>query len=200
MENQTCCRQKNNDKKGLIGGLISGLAPHTFCIAFIVFSMIGASSATLFFKRFLMTPYLFQGLIAVSFLFATISAVIYLRKTGRLSAGGIKSKWKYLSVLYSTTIMVNLLLFLAVFPALANMKSGGEISYKNNLDSLSIEVQIPCSGHAPLVIDELKNNAYVESVKFHLPNVFEIKYDPDKTSPEKITSLEIFDTYKATIQ
>jgi hypothetical protein len=65
---------------------------------------------------------------------------------------------------------------------------------------MSIEVQIPCSGHAPLIIDELKENGGVDIVKFRLPNIFEIKYDLGKTSPERITSLEIFKTYGVSIQ
>lgn len=194
MEKGNCC----SNKKGVLRGLLFGIIPHSFCIAFIVLSIIGVSTATIFFKRFLLTPYFFQLLIAISFLFTTISAIIYLKRSGCLCGEGIKNKWKYLSILYSTTILTNLLLFLVVFPALANMNANN--SDNGNLISMSIEVKIPCSGHAPLIIDELKNNGEVDIVKFKLPNIFEIKYDSEKTSPEAITSLEIFETYGVSIQ
>jgi hypothetical protein len=200
MQNNNCCQQTNNNKKSFLKGLFLGIIPHTFCIAFIAFSVIGASTTTLFFKKLLMTPYLFQALIAASFLFATVSAVLYLKKSGALCAAGIKRKWKYLTSLYLTTILVNVFLFLVIFPAVANMKSASSKISQSNLASISLEVQIPCSGHAPLIIDELTQNGGAEIAKFKLPNVFEVKYNAQKTSPEKIISLEIFKTYKATIQ
>jgi hypothetical protein len=200
MDNKNCCQPTDNQKKGLLSVLFYALIPHVFCIGFIIFSVIGVSAATLAFKKFLMTPYLFQSLIAISFLFTTISAGIYLKKSGCLSAEGIKNKLKYLSTMYATTITVNLLLFLVIFPALANFKSADNFTNEANLISMSMEVKIPCSGHAPLVIDELEKNGGVDMVRFKLPNIFEIKYNAEKTSPEKITSLEIFKTYKASIQ
>ncbi len=86
-----------------------------------------------------------------------------------------------------------------ILPALANINSGviGQEKYHVNL---SITVQIPCSGHTPLIIDELKKEAGVDSVEFRIPNIFEIKYNADRTSPKKIVSLDIFKTYKASIQ
>src|SRR4030042_681911 len=186
MNNKNCCQQENNDKKGLLNGFLYGLIPHTFCIGFIIFSVIGISAATIFFKNFLLTPYLFQLLIAISFLFTTISAILYLKKSDCLCADGIKRKWKYVSVLYTTTIITNLLLFMVIFPALANMKSDSTLTEEGNLNSLVIAVQIPCSGHAPLIIDELKKIEGINIVKFKLPDIFEIKYDTEKTSSEKI--------------
>jgi hypothetical protein len=38
-----------------------------------------------------------------------------------------------------------------------------------------------------------------QAIKFKMPNTFEVTYDPKKISVEKITSLEIFKTFKPTI-
>lgn len=208
-EKSCCLETKRNSGKGILSGLLSGLIPHFFCIAFAVFSIIGAATATTFLKKFLLIPNFFYFLIAISLLLATISSAVYLRKTDCLCPSGIKNKWKYISTLYSATILINLLMFFIVLPALANMNSQKEskenasspevIGRENNLSRLSIDVEIPCSGHASLIIDEIKKNCFVDYVKFSMPNKFEIKYDPSKTTPEKIASLEIFKTYPAKI-
>ena len=129
---------------------------------------------------------------------ATLSAFLYLKKNDCLCKQGIKSKWKYLAILYGITIFTNLFMFYGVFPTLANFNSS-EINV-GQLASLSLAVQIPCSGHAPLIIDELKKDNGIKNVNFKIPNLFNIEYDPNKTSLEKITAIEIFKTYKATIK
>jgi len=202
MANQnTCCQTPvDRNKKSLLSGFLYGILPHTFCIGFIVFSVIGAATATAVFRKFLLVPYLFQLMVAISFVFATISAIIYLKRNNRLCLTGIKDKWKYLTILYLITALTNVLMFSVVFPALANKESNSINSQESFLASTSISVAIPCSGHAPLIIDELKKDTGVGSIKFKMPNTFEIKYNPQKTSPEKIISLAIFKTYKAIIQ
>jgi hypothetical protein len=136
--------------------------------------------------------------VIISFVLATFSAFIYLKKTNCLCASGVKRKWKYLSILYATMIFINLALFVFVFPALANINSGGLLNTEKYSASLSIAVQIPCSGHASLIVDELLKNKGVGQVLFKLPNIFSVKYNPTQTSPEKILSADIFSTYKAT--
>ena len=178
-------------------GVLYGLLPHTFCIAFILFSVIGAVSLTAVFKKILLVPYFFEILVAFSVLMATISAIIYLKKAGCLCYSGIKNKWKYLTVLYGATIFINIFMFLFIFPVLANINSPSTIS--GQTASFSITVQIPCSGHAPLIIDELKKDSGVQKVIFKMPNKFDINYNPVITSPEKIRSLEIFNIYKCSI-
>jgi hypothetical protein len=204
-ENQNCC-QKNEQKesKGLKSGIIYGLIPHAGCIAFIIASVLGVTAATELFKPLLLNPYFFYILVALSFTFATISSAIYLRKNGLLSSNGIKRKWKYLSTMYGSTIGINLLLFMLIFPLLANVSvaqpvTGNTLVANNALSSIKLTVDIPCSGHAPLISDELKKIDGVSSVQFSLPNVFDVKYDSSKTSKQQITSLEIFNTYKATV-
>ncbi|MDP1538976.1 MAG: hypothetical protein Q8M00_03025, partial [bacterium] len=146
------------------------------------------------------------------FVFATISAVIYLKKNTILSFLGIKRKWKYLLTLYGTTIGINLLLFMVVFPIAANFNSGAgfrtaiidtfgsnrEFQLSESGDLLTLQVAIPCPGHAPLIIGELKKISGVESVRFRFPNLFDVSYNPQKTTQKEILSLEVFNTYKAT--
>ena len=78
-QEDSCCKNKK-EPKGFWSGLMYGLIPHTGCIAFIIFTILGVSTATAFFKPLLMSRYFFHGLILLSFIFATISSVIYLKK------------------------------------------------------------------------------------------------------------------------
>jgi len=191
-------------KKGFLSGILYGLIPHVFCIAFVLFSIIGATTGALLFKNFLLIPYFFQFLIALSFVSATISAIFYLKRNGILSWQGVRRKKGYLGILYGTTLAVNLLFFFVVFPAVANIGSVSQVAATtenpNSLALLTIAVDIPCSGHAPIVIGEVKGLIGVNDVKFELPNIFKISYDKEKTSPLAILSLKIFKTFKATIK
>lgn len=216
-----CCN-KNNQKikdkgnkkeRGILAGLIYGLIPHIGCIAFIVFSILGVTFVTSIFKFFLLNPYFFHILVALSFVFATISAIVYLKKNTILSFQGVKRKWKYLLTLYGTTIGINLFLFMVIFPIVANLNSGAglraaiidtfgsnrEFQLSESGSLLTLQVAIPCPGHAPLIIGELKKINGVENVKFRFPNLFDVGYDPQKTAREEILSLEVFNTYNATI-
>jgi hypothetical protein len=195
---KSCCQEMQNKKsRGILSGVLFGLIPHSFCLAFILFSIIGAAAFTAFFRKFLLVPNFFYFLIFFSFLLATVSSFFYLRKNRCLCVSGIKSSWKYISVLYCSTILVNLLMFFVILPRLANINISK--ASENNLSKLSINVQIPCPGHAPLIMDEIKKNSDVQNVIFKMPNDFEIDYDSEKTSPEKIIGLDIFKTYQATI-
>lgn len=200
-ETGSCCSTENKpmkEPKGFWSGLMYGLIPHTGCIAFIVFAILGVSTATAFFKPLLMSPHFFYILLALSFVFATISAAIYLKKHNHFSMEGIKAKWKYLTVLYSTSIGVNLVLFILVFPLAANM-TGAAVAVTEGSGSLSISVDIPCPGHSPLITGELQTIKGVESVVFSFPNDFDIAYDSSKTSKEEILSLSVFNTYPAEV-
>jgi len=197
MQNDCCAKEAKKDG-GLPTGIIYGLIPHSLCIGFIIFSVIGALSATAIVARIMVFPYFFQILVIFSVVMATISAVLYLRKNKCLCKDGIKSKWKYLATIYSVTILTNLFMFYVVMPAITNADYNTGVG-SEQLASLSLEVQIPCSGHAPLITDELKKDDGIKSIVFKTPDIFNIKYDPIQTSPQKIVSIEIFKTYKATI-
>ena len=198
-EQNLCCDVAEKKDSGLLKGILYSFVPHTFCIVFILFSVIGSVAATAVLKKFLVIPYFFTFLMIASFSLATCSAFLYLKKSDCLCVSGVKRKWKYLVVLYSIMILINLAMFTIVFPVLANI-NGGATNRGEYDASLSMAVGIPCSGHADLIINELKKDEGVGQVTFRLPNIFDIKYDSAKTSLEKIFSMEIFKTYKATIE
>jgi hypothetical protein len=206
-----CCQPVEKKGKGLFAGLLYGLIPHTFCIAFILLSVIGATAAATLLRSILLVPYLFQILIGLSLAFATLSAVIYLRRLGYLSLAGARAKWRYLGMLYGATIAINLMLFLVIFPAVANatpsvqaqglptssQTSGAPAALPANSQQVSLDVEIPCSGHAPLISGDLLNLKGVLAVHFQLPSRFVVDYDPQQVTVDQILGLEIFKTYKA---
>ncbi|MCX6821063.1 MAG: cation transporter [Candidatus Aenigmarchaeota archaeon] len=194
-----------------------GLVPHIGCIGFIVATVLGVTVATQFFKPLLMNPYFFYILIGVSFAFATVSSLIYLKNQGFITLGRIgeelelnvskntlQKKWKYLTTMYGTTIGINLALFLFVFPMLANFSFAASSGVPTGdfgagaLSTIRLQVQIPCTGHAPLISGELKTLPGIRSVTFSGSNTFDVSYDPSATSKADILGLEVFKTYAAT--
>lgn len=201
-ETKSCCQPNIQRKDGIKKGILYGILPHSFCITFILFSVIGATIATTFLKKLLLLPFFFPILIGFSFFFAAISAAIYLQKLKMLNISGIKARWKYLSILFGTTIAVNLLFFFVIFPFVANIGSGSvkASSVSANLSSVVLRVQIPCSGHAPLISGEIKKLSGIKSVNFSAPNRFLINYDPKLITPENILSSDIFKSFPANIE
>jgi copper chaperone CopZ len=206
-----CNNETKKGNKGIMQGIKYGLVPHIGCIAFILASVFGVTAATQLFEPLMLNPYFFYILIAMSFMFSTVSAVIYLKNQGfihfsrsgselgfSVAPGTIKRKWKYLTTMYGTSIGVNLLLFLIIFPMLANVTLASGNS-TGNFSELRLQVDIPCSGHATLISGDIKKIPGIESIQFSLPNVFDVKYDPTVTSKQQILALEVFNTYKATV-
>lgn len=154
-----CCTPNgiSKENRGIVQGILFGILPHTFCILFVVFSVIGATSGSIFLRRFLVVPYLFQILVIISLIFATISAAFYLRRIGYLSLLGIKKKWKYLSIMYSVTLAINLLLFFIIIPAAGNLGSAKQNISENTKEIPSqvvageqvIEMDQSGSGYSP---------------------------------------------------
>ncbi len=201
-ENQpSCCSDKPRKKANTFWqGLMYGLIPHTGCILFIIASVLGATVLMQFFKPLLMNRYIFHALIGVSIGFATLSSIIYLKKNRMLSWKGVRRKKGYLSIMYGSTIGINLVLFLLVFPMLANFTiadSGNNDLTGNSI--MNIKVDIPCPGHAPLISNELKTIDGVNNVKFSFPNNFAVSYDSLKTSKESMLSLDVFEEYPAEV-
>lgn len=199
-----CCTNKAEKKQsGFLKGLFYGLTPHIFCIAFAVFTVLGSTVATTFLRPLMLNSYFFYILVGLSFVFAGISAIIYLKRGGILSFGGAKRKWRYLTILFGTTIAVNLLFFMVIFPVVANLNSGNAgltaAAANASLASVTLEVAIPCSGHAPIITTELYKVSGVTNVKFRFPNLFDVTYDSAKTSQASLLLLEIFKQYKATV-
>ena len=185
--------KENATRKGLLYGLI----PHAGCIAFIIASIIGATFFTNLLRPVLMSTNLFYLLIAASIVFATLSAIIYLKKNKLLSYRGIQKQKTYLATLYGTTIAINLVLFLLIFPLTANFASASTSTATEESKSLELEVIIPCSGHAPLIINELNAEPGVQEVRYNFPYTFRVKYDGEETNPEKILEAEIFEEFPA---
>ncbi len=193
----SCCSKNQKKRSGFWPGLFSGLIPHAFCIAFLVLSLIGATSGTLLAKKFLLIPHFFLFLTIISFLFATLSAIFYLKKCHCLSTAGIRNRWKYLTTMYIATIAINLLMAYVVLPASANLAvQNNNQKNASELLTTNIDVQLPCPGHSPLITSELEKVSGVENVAFKLPQNFQITYDPKETSPQEIAALEIFKTFK----
>jgi hypothetical protein len=191
--NKNCCKVKDDSMKK---GILYGLLPHTGCIAFIVFSVIGATAFASLFRPLLANSNIFYAMIILSFVFATFSAYLYLRRVKSLNAKGIKNNVKYLSTLYSVTIVVNLALFLFVFPMVSALGSGGDLV--GNEEKITLAVNIPCPGHAPLITQELYSIKGVKKVSFSFPNIFTVYYEG--VDMNEILSLEVFKSYPATIR
>ncbi len=198
MENKNVCCG-DNKKNGLFRGILLGLLPHSFCLGFILFSAMGATFFASAIKKFLIYPYFFHMLIFISLMIATTFCILYLRMKKCLCVAGLKKNWKYVATLYSVTIITGLLMFFVVFPAISNMNFTKAAANENASAMLSMRIQIPCSGHAPLIIDELKKEDGIGIIRFKMPNIFTLNYDPAETNPEKISALEIFKIFKAEI-
>lgn len=188
------------ERKGFLAGLVYGLVPHAGCIAFVLFSVLGATTTASLFKPLLLNSYFFYGLISLSLVFSTFSALLYLRKHNALSKKGIMKRWKYLTTLYGTTIAVSLIMFLVVFPLTANATTTQATKQDaTQTDKITLKVNIPCLGHATLISDELYKLAGIINVKFRLPNYFDVSYDQNKITEENILSADIFNEYPASL-
>jgi hypothetical protein len=200
-----CCQNKSAPEKiktkGFWRGLVFGLIPHTFCILFVVFTLLGSVFGATVAKKFLMIPHFFLFLVILSLLFATLSAWLYLRSHRCCSTKGIQNNWKYLTILYGTTLFINIIFIYYIFPtvtvATTNMKNSN-IAINQVANTMAIKVDIPCSGHGPLIVDEIKKVNGVTGINYEPLNTFTINYDPSLTNETAILSLEIFKTYKAT--
>lgn len=189
---------QENKKKGFWSGLMYGLIPHTGCIAFIIASILGVTVLMNVFKPLLMNRYFFYALIGLSLGFATLSSVLYLRKNKLLSWNGIKKKKGYLSAMYGSTVGINILLFFLIFPLLANFSLAAPETVEG-LSELSLSVDIPCPGHAPLISSELKTLPGVQEVQFSFPNDFVVKYDASLTTEAELLDLGVFKEYPAKV-
>jgi len=192
---KNCCSGEKIKNRGLKKGLLYGLIPHTFCIIFFILTISGAAGGAAIAKKFLLIPNFFLFLTIASLLFASLAAFFYLRRKCCCNTSGIKKQWKYLSSLYLTTIVINILMAYVILPASANQIDKQTINEKTTA-VINLSVQLPCPGHAPLITDEIKKIDGVGAVNFQLPRHFQVNYNPQKTNPTEIMSLEIFKTFK----
>ena len=63
----------------------------------------------------------------------------------------------------------------------------------------TLDVDIPCSGHAQLILNELYSVEGVLDVRFRQPTLFDVTYDPSITSEDEIQDLQVFNTYPCSI-
>lgn len=195
-----CCKPKKEYKgKNPLMGILYGIIPHIGCIMFIIAAVLGATILMQFFRPLLMNRYIFHYLILISIGFATFSSLIYLRKNKSLSWKGIKRKKGYLSIMYGSTVGINLILFFLVFPLVAGATGNVSAAEIGDSSLFSISVDIPCPGHAPLITNELKTIQGVKGSEYNFPNKFNVYYDSGITSEEEILSLDVFEEYPATV-
>ncbi len=182
-----CCKPKN---KGITAGLLSGIIPHSGCIAIILFALAGVTAANSFFIKFISNKYYIPIIFAASLLIAALSAFFYIR---RFEDKKIRSHWKYCSVLFSSMIIMNLIMVYFIFPAAAKL---GNDKIQGN--SVKIDFRaLPCSGHIPLVKSELEKVEGVKKVNYISGNKFEVFYDPGKIGKETILQEDICKEFKA---
>jgi len=190
-----CCDNKKEKKasKGFLQGLAYGLLPHAGCIALILVTVLGIAGFGSFFKAVLGNNYFMPVMIGLSFSLATVSALYHIKKNG--------VDLQFLTILYSTVLAVNVLLLFVIFPVVA-VNTGtitGAIVTDAPPDVVTLSVAIPCPGHAPLIIDELKKVDGVISVSYRPPNYFDVSYDSLISSPDLILKADIFNEFKASI-
>ena len=68
----------------------------------------------------------------------------------------------------------------------------------DKLSKLTLQVNIPCPGHASLIISELLK-AGISNVNFKFPNYFDVYYNPSKISKVQILKLNTFKEYSASV-
>lgn len=206
-----CCFNIKKKPKNKLEAILFGLVPHIGCIGFLIGSIFGVTFLMQFFRPLLMNRYFFHYLILLSLVFATISSFFYLKKHKSLTVKGIIREKKYLSWTYGLTVGVNIILFLFVFPFLANVdlsevfvgnSRGLELnkltSSEQSLNFLRLKVDIPCPGHAPLISYDLNSINGVKSVRYEFPNFFIVNYDSE-TNKDTILSLDVFQEYPAEV-
>ncbi len=196
MTKKNCC--KNNNKDAAKKGILFGLLAHLPCIALIIITIIGISLGGTLLTTF-MSSYLFYGLIGLSFVLVTISAIIYLKRQNSLNIEGIKDNWKYLAILYGIAIIINILFLTVIFPYSTNLVSASQnkITFAENLQIINLQVNIPCAGHAILISSELKKDLGIKNVEYNFPSSFKISFNPKETTKQNILNNPIFKEYSA---
>jgi len=84
-----------------------------------------------------------------------------------------------------------------LFPLTANITAARLSTANEDSKTLDLYVIIPCSGHASLIINELMAEEGIQEAKYAFPYKFTVKYDEQKTNPEKILNAQIFKEFRA---
>jgi len=180
-----------NGRKGITAGIIAGVVPHIGCIAFAVFTLLGVTFMSSLFKKFLLLKWSFPLMILLSFFLAGISSFFYLRKNC------CANKPRYIIMVFSSVLLINFLFYFIIFPLTANISAKSTENIEET-KLISLQVKIPCPGHAPLIIDELKKISEVVSVTYRAPNYFDVECDRG-LDEQKLLDLDIFKEFPCKI-
>jgi len=94
-------------------------------------------------------------------------------------------------------IGIALIILFVISLVFSNSISGNAVNESGPWDTeITLEVNIPCPGHASLIVGYLKQ-AGVSDVEFRMPDYFDIRYDSSKLSKEQILNINIFREYSA---
>ena len=106
----------------------------------------------------------------------------------------------------------SILIILGIFLSLIVLPGCSETNKTNNnqitgntalfqpgsgLETIKLRVNIPCPGHAFLIIDALERIG-AENINFRPPNIFIADYDTNRLTKEQILNIDLFDEYSAT--
>ncbi|MDP1728866.1 MAG: hypothetical protein Q8L27_01540 [archaeon] len=135
--------------------------------------------------------------ILLMILLATIVVYFYLKKNSALNNQGIKDKKYYLLAIYGMAIVFAVLLTYSFTNDSPQQITGNAILENSNTAKMTLKVNIPCPGHAPLIINKLSQLKGIYNVDFSFPNEFEVTYDSSIITKEEILSADIFSEYPA---
>jgi len=86
-----------------------------------------------------------------------------------------------------------------IIQALGAKTTGNTIAENTDNSKITLQVNIPCEGHAGLITYELQKLEGISSVNFKYSNLFDVYYDSSKISKQEILNAEIFREYPAKI-
>lgn len=115
----------------------------------------------------------------------------------------MNNKMKKQNIIFFVVILVIIVIIVGILIVSSlNLNSGEKQTEIDNqsigLSVLTINVAIPCGGHAPIIITSLKTLPGVEKIDYTPISKFKVYYNSTKTSKQEILSLEIFKQFKAT--
>jgi len=122
------------------------------------------------------------------------------QKTSSTEQGGERKTIRF--ILTAFAILGMLVILLAAKSVLANSAVGKSVNEANYSGSskLTLNVDIPCPGHASRIIYEVEKLDGINDVKFRLPSLFDVYYNPDNVSQKDILALDIFKEFRAKVQ
>jgi hypothetical protein len=62
-----------------------------------------------------------------------------------------------------------------------------------------LAVDIPCPGHAPLIIGELKETDGVITARYRGPDLFDVTFDAGRVSVDEILAQSVFQSFAARV-